>query len=180
MREIYLVTGGCRSGKSNFALKLAESIPGERCFIATCPALDNEMKHRIEKHQRDRQGRGWNTIEEAVNLAGVLKTQAQTPVIVIDCLTLWISNLMFQPSGETLSEEAISTKTTSWLDIIDNQEGILVVISNEVGLGIVPENALARRFRDLSGRAQQLIAKRAKAVALMVAGIPLWVKGAGP
>ncbi|HEY3234103.1 MAG TPA: bifunctional adenosylcobinamide kinase/adenosylcobinamide-phosphate guanylyltransferase [Polyangiaceae bacterium] len=161
-----LVTGGARSGKSRYALALAERLGSERVFIATAQARDAEMADRIQRHQRDR-GPGWTTVEESLNIAPLL---AQKGVVVLDCLTLWLSNLL-EASVPDLDRE-FGRLTRSLADAPNP----IIVVTNEVGLGIVPENALARRFRDAAGELSQEVARVATSVILMCAGMPLSLK----
>jgi adenosylcobinamide kinase/adenosylcobinamide-phosphate guanylyltransferase len=195
MAEIILVTGGSRSGKSTFAQQLAESLSETRIYLATCPVIDGEMADRIEKHRRDRQDRRWQTIEEEIDLAGALtqgirqesqkKGEAaagekqQGGVILVDCLTLWINNLLYQAEKRdaSLSEADIVTASQEVLRAARSCEGTVIFVSNEVGLGIVPDHFSGRLFRDLAGRCNQVFAREADAVVFMVSGIPMWIKG---
>ncbi|MBL8019489.1 MAG: bifunctional adenosylcobinamide kinase/adenosylcobinamide-phosphate guanylyltransferase [Leptospirales bacterium] len=177
--EIHLVLGGSRSGKSSFALKLAESLGDSRTFIATAPVLDVEMKERIHKHKLERQGRGWNTIEEQTKLASVL-ADLKSSVVLIDCLTLWINNLLYvagagSPAAE-LTEEDIAKHSLALMKSSRQSGSTVIFVSNEVGLGIVPENRLARRFRDMAGRCNQIVAAEAEHVHFLVSGIPMRIK----
>jgi adenosylcobinamide kinase/adenosylcobinamide-phosphate guanylyltransferase len=178
MGRVVLVTGGSRSGKSAFAQRLAESLPGPRAYVATCPILDDEMRLRVEKHRASRSGRSWDTIEETMDLPKVLR-ETRHAVVLIDCLTLWINNLMHQAEQErsSITEERISALCTDLLAACRNTEAEVIMVINEVGMGIVPENAPARLFRDLSGRAGQVIAAEADAVYALICGIPLLIKG---
>ena len=180
------VLGGARSGKSRFAQKLAESRGGEILFVATAEPLDRDMQERIEKHRRERPP-SWRTIEAPTDLAARIKTELnKASVVLIDCLTLLISNLLlgqergFSPDIEIKGEEAesrILPEIHALLSLIQNAPASFVIVSNDVGWGIVPENRLARIYRDTLGRANQLVAEHADEVYLMVAGIPLKVKG---
>ncbi len=173
MREIIFILGGCRSGKSRHALKLAEDIPcRKKVFIATCLPFDEEMKKRIERHQRERK-RTWTTIEVPVLLPEAIdKNSQKSDVILIDCLTLWISNLLL----ENDNEEKLAGHVDRLIKSLENALCPIIMVSNEVGAGIVPDNALARRFRDLAGHANQKIAACSNAVIWMVAGIPVKIK----
>jgi len=172
MNTVTLITGGCRSGKSRHAIALAR--PYERpVFIATAQAFDDEMRARIEKHQTER-GPDFDTIEEPCDLAGALRRLSPTSnVALIDCLTVWLSNLMHRhgESTETYPE------VTDFLSAIEKPPCDLLIVTNEVGLGIVPENDLARRYRDLAGILNQEVARRADRVIMTVCGIPLKIKG---
>ena len=176
MAEIILITGGARSGKSRQAQQLGESLPGKKLFIATCPVTDAEMEQRIDRHRQDRQDAGWQTVEETVNLEQALVDNSAYEVVLIDCLTLWINNLLFTDAGNMLDEEAISVKVRKLLAACAARSGVVIMVTNEVGLGIVPENALARRYRDLVGRCNQEIAAVADKVIMSICGIPLNIK----
>lgn len=181
MAGIILVTGGSRSGKSAFAQELAESLAEERIYIATCPVVDEETAARIAKHRLARQDRRWRTIEEETALAGALGWGADTGVVLVDCLTLWINNLMYEAErgGRTLSEEDIVLKSKEVLRAARSGARTVIFVTNEVGMGIVPEYPGGRLFRDLTGRCNQMFAREADAVAFMVSGIPMWIKGGG-
>ena len=166
--RLTLVLGGARSGKSKYAESLITALPPPWLYVATAEALDAEMTERIAVH-RARRGGDWRTIEAPHDLAGALAAPAGAPVLV-DCLTLWLSNRM-------LAQADIDAETDRLEDALGRRASPLVLVSNEVGLGIVPDNALARRFRDLQGHLNQRIAARADRVVLMVAGLPLTVKG---
>ncbi|GAA5069191.1 bifunctional adenosylcobinamide kinase/adenosylcobinamide-phosphate guanylyltransferase [Roseibacterium beibuensis] len=169
LSQIILVTGGARSGKSSHAEARTRSFPGERIYIATSRVYDDEMRDRIDRHIADR-GDGWTTIEEPVNLAEVLdQTDGRGPRLV-DCMTLWLSNLMldgreWEPAAKTL------------IETLSRQTSPVILVSNEVGMGIVPENALARAFRDAQGWLNQRVAVVADEVQFVVAGLPLQIKG---
>ena len=195
MAEIILVTGGSRSGKSTFAQQLAESLSETRTYLATCPVIDGEMADRIEKHRRDRQDRRWQTIEEEIDLAGALtqgiRQESQKKgeaaagekqpagVILVDCLTLWLNNLLYQAEkrGASLSENDIVAASQEVLQAARTRAGAFIFVSNEVGMGIVPDHSSGRLFRDLAGRCNQVFAKEADTVVFMVSGIPMWIKG---
>jgi adenosylcobinamide kinase/adenosylcobinamide-phosphate guanylyltransferase len=165
-----LVTGGARSGKSRYALALAESLGPERVFIATAEAWDEEMADRIRRHQAER-GPGWTTLEAPVDVAPLL-SQPGRPVVV-DCLTLWLGNLLHQRGPEA----DLRPDTEALLAAAIAAPNPVLFVTNEVGMGIVPDNALARRFRDETGWLAQAIAARAERVVLCVAGLPLALKG---
>ena len=174
MNEITFITGGCRSGKSTYALQTAEKVPAERkIFIATCVPQDDEMKQRVAKHQMAR-NRRWTTVEEPVKLPeAILQNSHRADVILIDCLTLWVSNLLMQTDDEKKLEDTIS----QLIDTLEKATCPIILVSNEVGTGIVPDNRLARQYRDIIGLANQAVAKTADKVIWMVAGIPVPVKG---
>lgn len=168
-RELTLVLGGARSGKSRFAESLITRHPPPWLYVATAEAGDVEMTARIAAHKA-RRGTDWRTIEAPRDLAGVLAEQGNKPVLV-DCLTLWLSNLM-------LANSDIDAAVARLEQALEQTYGPVVLVANEVGSGVVPENALARRFRDLQGQINQRLAARADRVVLVVAGLPLFVKGA--
>lgn len=173
MKQIIFVTGGCRSGKSRHALSLAETYMNEdNRFIATCVARDEEMKDRVRNHQAERNDR-WATVEEPVKLAEILMAHDHTAdVILVDCLTLWINNLLM----EDFRDSQILESSRHLAGVLDSMRCPVVIVSNEVGSGIVPENQLARRFRDLAGFANQQVAACADRVIWMVAGIAVQIK----
>ncbi len=166
--NLTFVLGGARSGKSRYAEALVTRLPPPWIYIATAQAFDDEMRARIADH-RDRRAAGWRTVEAPLELAAALRDAGDAPVLV-DCLTLWLSNLLL---GDADLEAAMGA-----LDAVLDRPAPTVLVSNEVGLGIVPANALARRFRDQAGRLHQRLAARAGRVVFMVAGLPLFAKGA--
>lgn len=172
---ITLVIGGCRSGKSRFALNAANAVPGRRkIFLATSVPRDREMEKRVQAHQAER-GCDWETVEEPVNIHKTIPAYAQTAdVIVVDCLTLWISNMMAAGMDDPEIENRLNQTARSFFGI----KCPVLLVSNEVGYGIVPENALSRRFRDLAGRVNQVMADTADRVVLTVAGQALQIKPA--
>jgi adenosylcobinamide kinase/adenosylcobinamide-phosphate guanylyltransferase len=174
--EIILITGGARSGKSRHAQKLAESLSGKRLFVATCPVTDEEMRQRIERHRLDRQEAGWQTVEETVDLVQVLNDNPDYEVVLIDCLTLWVNNLLFTDAANELSEESLVAKVRKVVETSVARSGEVIMVTNEVGLGIVPENVLARRYRDLVGRCNQEVAAAAGKVIITTCGVPMTIK----
>lgn len=174
--KIVFVTGGARSGKSGFALKAASALPGRRGFIATATELDEEMRERIARHRADR-GAAWDTIEEPLQLAKAIEEAAGSfDVLVVDCLTVWLSNVMW--SGLDVMKE-VETLVSACEKIRDRRCISLYIVSNEVGMGIVPANEMARKFRDLAGILNQKIAAVSDEVYLVTAGIPIQIKGKG-
>lgn len=173
MKKTILITGGCRSGKSRHALQLAESFSGKKFFLATAQPLDDEMEKRIKKHRVER-GEEWVTFEEPLDLTGVLENVGGDPqsVLVLDCLTLWISNLLMADN----SKETIMQAVNDLLDGCSRFQGTLICITNEVGAGIVPETPLGREFRDLAGEINQRVAGSFDEVILTVSGIPVKIK----
>jgi adenosylcobinamide kinase / adenosylcobinamide-phosphate guanylyltransferase len=167
-RKITLVLGGARSGKSRYAESLLESLLPPWNYVATAAAGDAEMAARIKAH-RARRGAVWRTIEAPLDVAGALELSGRVPALV-DCLTLWLSNLV-------LVEAQIDTEVERLEEALATAAAPVILVANEVGFGIVPDNALGRRFRDLQGLLNQRIAARADRVVLMVAGLPLMVKG---
>jgi adenosylcobinamide kinase/adenosylcobinamide-phosphate guanylyltransferase len=173
--RVTLVLGGARSGKSRYAESLITALPPPFVYIATAEAGDAEMAERIAVH-RSRRGAAWQTIEAPHDLADALSTVATGTPVLLDCLTLWLSNRM-------LAKADLKDDLDAEIDRLEeafNRVGPVVMVANEVGSGIVPDNALARRFRDLQGALNQRLAARADQVVLMVAGLPLIVKEFSP
>ncbi len=172
--RLALILGGARSGKSSYSLKLAGQFPAPRLYLATAEAGDEEMAARIEQHRRDR-GEGWDTREVPLDLAGALaQAQGRYQVILADCLTLWLSNWLIR-GGDGAELKSVC------LDLVNTLEKAAtptILVSNEVGWGIVPENPLAREFRDWNGWLHQRLAAAADLVVLMVAGLPMTLKSA--
>ncbi|MDJ0763324.1 MAG: bifunctional adenosylcobinamide kinase/adenosylcobinamide-phosphate guanylyltransferase [Myxococcota bacterium] len=179
--SILLVTGGSRSGKSSYAAERGLSLAGPRAFVATCPIIDDEIAARINAHRIARAGQGWQTIEETVAIAEVLRQEVKYQVVLIDCLTLWINNLLYQATQDnrTLNEDDIVAHCNELLSACADRPGTVIFVTNEVGLGLVPADPISRRYRDLVGRCNQEIAARAGEVVLMTAGIPLTLKREG-
>jgi adenosylcobinamide kinase / adenosylcobinamide-phosphate guanylyltransferase len=167
--RLTLVLGGARSGKSRHAESLIAALPKPWVYIATAEVRDDEMKARIAEH-RARRAEGWQTIEAPLMLVEALRGAPQDTAVLVDCLTLWLSNAML---GAFDLEKAMMHLG----EALAARDGATVLVANEVGLGIVPDNALARRFRDAQGVLNQRIAAQANRVVLMVAGLPLTVKG---
>jgi adenosylcobinamide kinase/adenosylcobinamide-phosphate guanylyltransferase len=172
VKKTILVIGGCRSGKSRHALHLAEQVPGQKIFIATCIPQDKEMKQRVAHHQQQRDT-AWETIEEPISLPEAITKQGlKGNVLLVDCLTLWINNLIM----DDRKYDKIDTHIIELIRSLDKAECPVILVSNEVGCGIVPENKLARRFRDIIGFANQKVADCVDRVIWMVAGIPVKIK----
>ncbi|WP_066674365.1 bifunctional adenosylcobinamide kinase/adenosylcobinamide-phosphate guanylyltransferase [Sphingomonas sp. CCH18-H6] len=169
LRVLTLILGGARSGKSSRAQALAESLADTRVYLATAQAFDDEMADRIARHRADR-GAGWRTVEAPVDLPRAVADEGRPGrVLLIDCLTLWTSNLMHAEIDVAAAGDAL-------IAALSAAACPVVMVSNEVGLGIVPDNALARRFRDAAGRLHQQVAERADHVEFMVAGLPMRLK----
>jgi adenosylcobinamide kinase / adenosylcobinamide-phosphate guanylyltransferase len=166
--SLTLVLGGARSGKSRYAEKLVMALPPPWLYVATAEAGDREMAERVAVHQ-GRRGPNWTTIETPRDIAGVLAANANIPALV-DCLTLWLSNVL-------LADADVAAEIERLDDALARVSAPTVLVANEVGFGIVPDNALGRRFRDLQGLLNQRIAARADRVVLVVAGLPLTLKG---
>jgi len=171
-----LVIGGCRSGKSSHALKLAEGMGRRRTFLATCNPMDDEMQDRVDRHRRARSP-SWETLEVPVDLAEAITTRSPlTEVLLVDCLTLWLSNLLMQ----TQALERLRQRIDEVAKAVRAAPSAVVLVSNEVGAGIVPENRLARLYRDLAGWANQAVAASCNRVVWTVAGIPVTIKPPAP
>ena len=173
MGLITLITGGARSGKSGYAIERAMAHRGpRRTFVATAQALDDEMRARIEHHRASRPAE-FQTIEEPLNVVAALAgLKGRADIVVLDCLTLWVSNLMAFHSGDT----AVLGEADSLAEVLREASYASAIVTDEVGAGIVPDNPASRRFRDLLGWTNQKVAKVADEVILMVAGLPLRVK----
>ena len=168
-----LVGGGARSGKSSFAQKMAEELPGRRVYLATAQALDREMEQRIAKHQADR-GSAWlATLEEPLNLTDCLQSASTDfDIILVDCITLWLSNLM----GRNDQDQQILAEIDKLAAALNRLPATIILVSNEVGLGLVPEHPLGRRFRDLAGIANQRLAQACREVYFTIWGLPQRLK----
>ncbi|MFC3833590.1 MULTISPECIES: bifunctional adenosylcobinamide kinase/adenosylcobinamide-phosphate guanylyltransferase [Deinococcus] len=174
MTRIVLVTGGARSGKSTFAERRAAQEGGAVTYLATAQAFDDEMHERIGRHIADRPA-GWRTLEEPLHVAGALRTVI-TPTALLDCLSLWVSNALL--AGWT--EQTVLDATCELLDVARTRAGLTVFVTNEVGSGIVPDNALARLYRDVLGRVNQRAATASDDAYLIASGLPLTLKGTSP
>ncbi len=196
MAKFVLILGGVRSGKSNFAQQMAGRLGDKVLFVATAKPLDNEMTLRIEAHKRKRP-ETWRTLEIDTKVGQQLKEQIDdAEVVLLDCVTLLVSNILTGEGGEPLSslltredegegkndaaiseaEKQVTTEMEDLIACIDKYKGIFIVVSNEVGLGLVPENKLGRIYRDLLGNANQLLARHASEVYFMISGIPVKIK----
>lgn len=180
MARTILVIGGSRSGKSDYAEALAQAWSCPRYYLATCPPCqdhDPEMQARIVAHQQRRLGLGWQTVEEPIAIERVLGTMPEDASVLIDCLTLWVSNLMFADQASALGEDQMEMRAKEVLSAIGSRDGQVIMVTGEVGCGLVPELPLARRYRDLVGRCNQVMAAGADQVAHVVCGIPHIIKG---
>ena len=175
MNNIALVIGGCRSGKSRYALEIAEQInSSHQIFIATCQPRDDEMRQRVQQHRQQR-GSRWHTVEEPLQLpTAIAAHQAPDTTVVVDCLTLWISNLLLR-YAESRPDE-VAARIERLVSTLQDAGEPVILVSNEVGAGVVPENKLARMFRDAAGLLNQRVAAVAASVTWMVAGIPVKIK----
>lgn len=167
-----LVTGGVKSGKSDFALRVADAQAGEKIFVATAQALDDEMKQRIEQHKKERPAE-WHTVEEPQNLAAVFEGYGSPDcVMIVDCLTLWTANLM-----ESASDAEFEAKADELASAVAAFGGTAILVTNETGLGIIPENKVARAFGRRLGTLNRKMAQACDKVILLVAGLPMNIKG---
>jgi adenosylcobinamide kinase/adenosylcobinamide-phosphate guanylyltransferase len=165
-----LVLGGARSGKSSFAEHIARASSLPRVYVATATAGDEEMRDRIARHRADRRG-DWQTIEEPLSLSDVLAREGRPGrIILVDCLTLWLSNVM-------LAERDVGREVALLAAATRGSMAPIIMVSNEVGLGLVPDTPLGRAFRDEQGRLNQAVAAIVPRVVFLAAGLPLWLKG---
>lgn len=184
---LVLVTGGARSGKSSYAEGILHQIEGQKLYIATAIAFDEEMKERIKKHQSVRPA-GWETYEGFKNLDEIIKEKGiKVQGVLLDCVTLWLTNLLFDAVGATdidlvsqdemnQIEQDILGELQKFIREAQRIDTTVVLVTNEIGMGIVPENKLSRAFRDLQGRMNQMLGKAADQVVLVVCGVPLVIK----
>ena len=164
-----LVLGGARSGKSAYALDLAQRSGLAPVYLATATVWDEDMRLRVQRHRQERDGR-WRTVEEPIELVTALaRASAPDAVVLVDCLTLWLSNVM-------LASRDVDAAAAGLIDALSGLPGPVVLVSNEVGSGIVPDNALARDFRDAQGRLNQAAARACDAAVLVTAGLPTLLK----
>ncbi|MFC2011055.1 bifunctional adenosylcobinamide kinase/adenosylcobinamide-phosphate guanylyltransferase [Chloroflexota bacterium] len=184
MRSI-LITGGARSGKSHFAQELALKSGKPVLFVATAVAGDEEMRQRIEEHQRTRPA-NWSTLEVTTHVGNeILQKVGSTQVVLVDCITLLVSNVFGQYADQTgeqidasLVEKAVTIEISGLMECVNRIDANFIMVTNEVGLGLVPANRMGRLYRDLLGKANQLLAQQADEVYLMVAGLPVMIKPA--
>ena len=173
MKKITLFTGGSRSGKSRHAMNAALKYH-KRAFIATAPVCDEEMEQRIAAHRAER-GDRFTTIEEPTDIAAAIASvPPETEVILLDCLTVWAGNLMHKHNS---SEVSSLPELEALFNLLSNPPLDIILVTNEVGSGIIPANVMARQFRDLAGTINQKVAEKADTVILCVSGIPLTIKG---
>ena len=176
---LILLLGGARAGKSEYALKMAgahrRNSESRVCFIATAQALDEDMATRIARHREQRPS-DWQTIEEPYQVQEALRRAAEAEIVIVDCLTLLVSNWLLLHEDEHKCEQFLRQITREFLELKQSQRQTVICVSNEVGLGIVPETRLGRVFRDLLGRVNQDFATAADQVYLFVAGLPLQLK----
>jgi adenosylcobinamide kinase/adenosylcobinamide-phosphate guanylyltransferase len=176
-RKCILILGGARSGKSRYAQELAAKLGNKVLFVATGEALDEEMQARIDEHKKARPGR-WRTLEIATDIGKQIEKQiGDAEVVIIDCLTLLVSNLLGDKLDYAKAEKQVMAEINELVSFIDRLDASFIIVSNEVGMGLVPETRLGRLYRDLLGKANQLIAQHASEVYSMIAGIPVKVKG---
>jgi adenosylcobinamide kinase/adenosylcobinamide-phosphate guanylyltransferase len=179
-----LILGGARSGKSAFAEKQAIALEKELIYIATAKTLDKETEQRVARHKEDRAASNWITIEEPIALANTLKQWASPErVILVDCLTMWLTNLLSEPSAyeeePSANEEepsVLDKEIDEFLTSINTLSGTVIFVSNEVGMGIIPMGELTRKYVDEAGRLHQRLAQKVEQVILMVAGLPHIIK----
>ena len=180
MGNITLITGGTRSGKSDFALELAEntSLSAERIFVATCPKIDDEINERIRKHQEEREGHGWITVEEQLDIYGIIEKIDKPSVVLIDCMTLWVNNLLYnaEMNKHDFSEQDMVKESKRIVELVRRKKIELFCVTNEVGMGIVPADKKSRYYRDLVGKCNKTIATLSDNAFLVSCGIPLKLK----
>jgi len=170
--RLTLILGGASSGKSTFAEGLVTGAGSDRIYVATAQVFDAEMQAKIDRH-RNMRGEGWDTVEAAFDLGPALSSAREGQVVLLDCATMWLSNHMLAENDLDVAEAALITA-------LNTSGAPIVIVSNEVGLSVVPENALARRFRDAQGRLNQRLAAKADLVVNVIAGLPQVLKGQLP
>ena len=175
-KQCILIIGGARSGKSQFAQKLACQLSDRVLFVATAEAGDEEMRARIKVHKKARP-KTWHTLETPTKVGKKINEHTgKADVVIIDCITMLVSNLLAGQGDDSAEEKQIKTEVDRLIECIDRIDTTFIIVSNEVGLGLVPDNRLGRLYRDLLGRVNQLLAEQADEVYLMVAGIPVEIK----
>lgn len=178
-KHLTLILGGARSGKSSYAQQMAEERSQNVLFVATATAGDEEMRARIKAHQASRPA-GWSTLEAPLQVGKAIACEAAQEVVLIDCLTLLANNVMFsipEPVDEKEYQAALDAEAESLLEVYASSTAEWILVSNEVGLGLVPPYPLGRMYRDALGRVNQRVARSADTVLFMVAGLPMRVKG---
>jgi adenosylcobinamide kinase/adenosylcobinamide-phosphate guanylyltransferase len=185
MKKFILITGGARSGKSNFAESIAKGTGKDVLYIATSVPFDSEMKMRVRKHREQRPG-DWSLLEAYKDFdIHLSKTGSKREVYLLDCITLMVTNIIMEKESDWQNinesevlgiEQDIKREIEKLIEFIEYSDGLFIAVTNEVGMGIVPENKLSRAFRDVAGRANQMLAKVADEVYLCVSGIPLKIK----
>jgi adenosylcobinamide kinase / adenosylcobinamide-phosphate guanylyltransferase len=175
--RLILLLGGARAGKSSYALQLAHSRDsGEGvCFIATAQGLDEDMSARIARHREERPSQ-WQTIEEPYRIDQALRSASEAAVVIVDCLTLFVSNWLLRDEDEHECEQTVRRITRDFLELVRSHRQTVICVANEAGLGVVPETRMGRIFRDVLGRVNQDFAMAADEVYLLVAGLPLRIK----
>ena len=177
-KQLVLILGGARSGKSSLAERLASQYESV-LFVATAEALDEDMERRIAQHKLSRPPH-WSTLEEPIDLPSAIRSTGDLrDVCLVDCLTVWVSNLLLRLEDSADAEDAIMSAVEDLLEVYDSSPASWIIVSNEVGLGVVPPTSLGRRYRDALGRVNQTVAARADKVYLMVAGLGLELKSLG-
>lgn len=179
MAYLVFITGGARSGKSDYALSRAEKLTGPHTFVATCPVVDQEMADRITRHKLARQDGMWITVEEETDLVAVIRQLSPGSVCLVDCLTLWVNNLMYvaERTNRHFGEDEMQVQACEFVEALGSFQGTVICVSNEVGLGVVPDNAAARKYRDLVGRSNRIVAASAQEAVFVSCGLPLFLKG---
>ena len=172
-KKVIFITGGCRSGKSRYALDYANRHFSKKLYLATCEVLDQEMAQRVENHKKMR-GPEWQTVEEPLEVVEKVRRYGdEAEVVLLDCITLWLSNLLLKWDDDS----KVTGEVDRLIKTLKKSQASFLIVSNEVGMGIVPADPLSRRFRDLSGTANQRIAEVADTLILMVSGLPIFLKG---
>ncbi len=177
MATMRLIIGGARSGKSAYAQKFAESIAGPRVYLATCVPTDNEMTRRVRLHQDARKKSLWTTVEEPLELAHVVRT-TEVRVLLIDCISMWVSNLTFAAKDDmqSVDEKSVTKQVAELITAARSREGDVIFVTGEVGMGIVPQHPLSRLYRDLLGTCNQTLAAHANVVTHVTCGLPMILK----